>query len=398
MGHVDHGKSTFIGRFLYDTKNLTPDRIADIKEAGRQLGRKPEFAHVMDQFQIEREQSITIDTSQAFFRLDNQPFVFVDAPGHKEYLKNMITGATQAEHAILIVAADEGIREQTDKHVQILKLLGILDPAILISKMDLVGFDEAQFRDHESQIQTLLANRGLSPSVIIPICAYEGDNVVSRTNKMPWYAGPTVLEFLNTLTKISCKPKDTELRFPVQIVHEVNGDRLILGRVEEGVVKKGQRVVAFPSGRRLTIQKLLKFNQTFKTAGVGESIALVVKDPGTLKRGDILCANPEAAQPVIRFSAHTYWAVEQPLREGDELIMECRTQSAVCQVTRLSDELETSSLPQLSAGDIGNIEFVTKEKLLLDQGGPDRPLSRLVLRRGGQAVGCGVVSTIQRGS
>jgi len=392
VGHVDHGKSTFIGRFLFDTGNLTPDKIADLKETSQKLGQKIEFAHVMDQFREEREQSITIDTSQTFFKLKDQRYIIVDAPGHKEYLKNMITGATQAKNAFLLLDITEGIREQTDKHLQILKLLGLKKLVVLVNKLDKINYNQDKFKEIEEKIRHLLTQRNIDAEFVIPISAYEGDNVCQDSKKMDWYKGPTVLKYIMDIKSVSENGQDDEdLRFPVQLMHEVQDEWMALGRIESGQVTPGILVRAFPSGEEFKIKKVLKYEEKIKKASQGESVSLVIEGSPKMQRGTIICGGKNVPFKTGKIKSHVFWAAQSDLKLNDEVRAECRTQKALFKVESIRDELSNEKLDHLSSGDIGFIELSTKDPILLQSKGANDPFSRVVFHRDNEVAGCGII-------
>ena len=390
VGHVDHGKSTFIGRFLYDTKNLTKEKIDELRQGAAEAG-QIEFAHVMDQFQEEREQNITIDTAQIFFNLSGRPFVFIDAPGHKEYLKNMITGATQASNAILLLDVKEGIREQTRKHVQILQFLGITNLAVLINKMDLVSYDASSFNQLEHDIRELLKDCSLTRQSIIPISSLKGENVSSPSKEMPWYQGPSVRQFIEDLP-VTDRPQDVDesFQFPIQLIYKMDQEDYALGRVEGGRIKKGETVNVFPTQDSVQVKKISKYKENPKEAKKGESVALVLKPSLKLKRGCILYSG-EPTPPFEILKSQSFWASQHTLRVGDEIDVECRTQKASCIVKGIKDEFASSDLEQLENGDIGFLDLEMKSPIFMGRGGALDPFSRLVFHQKGTVVGCGIV-------
>ncbi len=392
VGHVDHGKSTFSGRLLYDTQNLSPDRLAEIKKASEEHGRRMEFAFVTDQFQEERENNITIDTTQTFFNINGRPFILVDAPGHKEYLKNMITGATQAQHGVIMLDVNEGIREQTDKHARILNLLGIHHVAVMVNKMDTVKFDEKIFQRLRNEIVDQMTQFGVAPTEVIPLSAYEGDNVSKRSARMPWYKGPTALEFIE-----SCRPPASSgpvsvLRLPVQAIFVHEGRKLLMGRVEQGTLTKGQTIAMFPSGTQAKVKDVLKFRESVTSASEGECVAVDLGQTN-FKRGDVVTAAPSPAAAGI-LSVHAFWASPEPLKTGDKILVECRTQSATFEVLSVSDEIDRlgEEIPSLATGEVGLIRIKSTSPMLVDAKPDGAPLSRLVFHRNGQVAGCGVVA------
>lgn len=395
VGHVDHGKSTLIGRLLFDTENLSPDRLADIRKASEEHGRRMEFAYVTDQFEEEREKNVTIDTSQTFLKIDGRPFVIVDAPGHKEYLKNMITGATQAQHGIIMLDVNEGIREQTEKHARILKLLGISHVAIFVNKMDMVEFSGEVFERRRADLESLMGEVGIAPSAIIPISAYNGDNVATHSPKMDWYAGPTALEFMETCASLDRESGSAPLRLPVQLVREHGGASVLLGRVEQGTIRKGQKVTIFPGGESATVAAILKYREDVSESGEGECVAVRLEGGAAPKRGDVLVEG-KAAAPVQTVSVHAFWASAEPLRPGEEVIVECRTQSAPFEVVSVADEVDSAGAPlaELAGGEVGQVLLRSRGPMLAESEPEGTPMSRLVFHRNGQVAGCGVVAHV----
>src|SRR6266700_4062238 len=229
VGHVDHGKSTLIGRLLHETGSLPEGKLDALKIVSARRGMPFEWSFLLDALQTERDQGITIDTSQIRFRTPSRDFVLIDAPGHAEFLRNMITGASQADAALLIVDAAEGVRDQTRRHGYLLHLLGVRQIAVVINKMDRVAFDEQRFRDIETEISTHLVNLGLTPIAVIPISARDGDGVARRTDSIAWYGGSTVVETLDSFSP--ARPADElALRLPVQAVYKFDDRRIIAGR------------------------------------------------------------------------------------------------------------------------------------------------------------------------
>ncbi len=241
VGHVDHGKSTLIGRLLYDTHSLAVDKIEEIEKASRDLGKETEFAYLLDHLEEERQQGITIDTTQAFFKTEKRQYVIIDAPGHVEFVKNMITGASQAEAAVLIIDAGEGVREQTRRHAYLLSMLGLNQVIVVLNKMDLVKFGEESFNEVKNKIDEFLNSINMRPVSYIPICAIKGDNIARKSPKMNWYSGLTFLETLDVLENRESS-ENKPLIFPVQDVYEIGDKRIVVGRIEAGVLEKGCRI------------------------------------------------------------------------------------------------------------------------------------------------------------
>ena len=255
VGHVDHGKSTLVGRLLHDTGSLPDGKLEAIQEVCRRRGVPFEWAFLMDALQAERDQGVTIDTSQIWFRTARRQYVIIDAPGHKEFLKNMITGAAAADAALLVIDADEGVKEQSRRHGYLLHLLGVRQVTVAINKMDLVGYDQSRFEAIKREYNTYLSEIGVTATHIIPVSAREGDTVASRSQAMAWYEGPTVLEALDYFQVVT-QPEGLPLRMPVQDVYRFDDRRIIAGRIESGILRTGDTVLFSPSNKTGKIRSI----------------------------------------------------------------------------------------------------------------------------------------------
>ncbi|HEY2732230.1 MAG TPA: GTP-binding protein, partial [Polyangia bacterium] len=264
VGHVDHGKSTVVGRLLADTGALPQGKLDAVRRECERTGKPFEYAFLLDALEDEQDQGITIDTARCFFKSSRRDYIIIDAPGHIEFLKNMISGAARAEAAVLVIDAKEGVRENSRRHGYILAMLGIQQVVVCVNKMDLVGYDRGHFEGIEKEYRAFLESIGaVRPRQFIPISAIEGENLASRGKRSPWYTGPTLLEVLDGLPKAPSKV-DQPLRMPVQAVYKFTkqGDdrRIIAGRIEAGRVKVGDKVVFSPSNKVSTIRSIEGFN------------------------------------------------------------------------------------------------------------------------------------------
>src|SRR5271165_243645 len=259
VGHVDHGKSTFVGRLFHDTGSLPEGKLEQLQKIAERRGVPFEWANLMDALQSERDQNITIDTAQIWFQTKKRQYVIIDAPGHKEFLKNMITGAANAEAALLLIDAHEGVQENSRRHGYLLNLLGIRQIAVLVNKMDLENFSEARFNQIETEYRAWLNSIGVEPKVFIPISAKHGDNIATRSSNMPWWRGQTVLEALDEF-KVSELPNNQPLRFPIQDVYRFDQRRILAGRVEAGSLKVGDKLVFSPTNKTSTVKTIERWN------------------------------------------------------------------------------------------------------------------------------------------
>src|SRR5690348_9206705 len=248
VGHVDHGKSTLVGRLLHETGSLPEGRLEMLKAVSARRGMPFEWSFLLDALQTERDQGITIDTTQIRFRTNSRDIVLIDAPGHAEFLRNMITGASQADGAVLIIDAREGVRDQTRRHGYLLHLLGVKQVAVVVNKMDRVEFSAARFQEISDEITAHLSSLGVTPTAVIPISARDGDGVAARTPRIAWYDGPTVVEALDTLTP--ARPLDQlPLRLPLQAIYKFDDRRILAGRIESGSLTSGDEIVIMPAGK-----------------------------------------------------------------------------------------------------------------------------------------------------
>lgn len=367
VGHVDHGKSTLIGRLLYDTNSLPPDKMDEVRRMSEESEDAPEFAFVMDHLEEERTNRVTIDTAQIFFKTAKRDYTIIDAPGHKQFLKNMITGSTQAEAAVLLIDAEEGLREQTHRHAFMLSLLGIKQVMVVINKMDLVDYSREHFEQLSEKIAARLRELDIDvePEMIIPISARLGDNVASRSDNLSWYEGMTLLEALDHLK--SSKTAETVLRFPVQDIYEIDGEKVLVGRVASGIIEAGQEVIFHPSGKSAVINQVKKFEENVEKAEAGESVGLVLKDNRALKavkRGEVACPvenSPHVSNTVV---ATVFWMSGQPLQKNETLDFKCATQQVSCKVKKISERINSSSL-DLIAEDAEELRETEVAKLAL---------------------------------
>lgn len=394
-GHVDHGKSTLVGRLFYDTGCLPPDRMEAIREASESVGKELEFAFVMDQLEEERERGITIDIAHTFFRTPKRRYVIIDAPGHKEFLKNMITGSSQAEAALLLVDITEGIKEQTRRHCYILGLLGFKQVAVLVNKMDAVGYSEQRFRAVTSEIEAVLSRLKITPTYILPLSARHGENVAGKSEKMSWFSGPTVLEALDSFHLVTAENKD--LRFPVQDVYGSNGQSVAVGRVEAGSLKKGQKVCVLPQNRTGIVKEIKKFMQDdMPEAGAGHCVGLCLQgDP--LQRGDVLVDNPTSTV-TDSFRATIFWLIDKDYELGIPLTFRCATQEARGVIERIYQRFDPASIEvleqdarRIKAAEIADVLIQLDKQVVVDAFAEIPEMGRFILEHAGHPVAGGII-------
>lgn len=396
VGHVDHGKSTVIGRLLYDTESLPPEKLKEIERISETLGREREFAFVMDSLEEERKRGITIDTTQTFFKTPQRHYVIIDAPGHKEFLKNMITGTSQAEAALLIVDAKEGVREQTRRHGYILGMLGLQQVVIVINKMDLIDYSQERFREVGAAAASLLEGFRIRPSYTIPISALTGANVAAPSKRLPWYTGPTVLEALDTFSEL--KIAERPLRFPIQDIYQIEGERIIVGRVEAGTVAQGDALTLLPSKEGVRVERIEQYLVDEVTeAGVGESIGIRLDNARDVRRGQIL-AGDLSSLITDRIRANIFWMERGGYQRGGALLFRCVTQEIPCTIEEIHKTFDPASLEvtqegaaQISEAEVAEVTISLSHEAVIDSFQEIPEMGRFVLEHGGVPAAGGII-------
>ena len=398
VGHVDHGKSTLIGRILHDTGSLAEGKIEQIEKACAAEGMKFEFAFLLDALLEEQEQNVTIDTTQIPFRTKRREYVIIDAPGHKEFLKNMITGASSADAAILVIAATEGVQEQSRRHAYLLGLLGIQQLIVVVNKMDLADYSEDRFRAIESTYRDFLTELGLKPLFVIPASAKLGENIAARSAKMNWFDGPTVLEALDqTETKQSAK--DLPLRFCVQDVYRFDERRIIAGRIETGTLKAGDPIVFSPANKTSIVQKIERWNSDSQEPAIsGDSIGVTLSEQIFVERGYVGSHQTETPIETNQFRADLFWIAKEPMRVGRPYDLRLASQEMKCQFASIDEVMDSSTLErkvekreQLERNQVGKLTIQTRAPLVLDNHDRIPSLGRFVILDFGQICGGGTI-------
>lgn len=374
-GSVDDGKSTLIGRLLHDTRQIYEDQLSslhnDSKRHGTQ-GEKLDLALLVDGLQAEREQGITIDVAYRYFSTEKRKFIIADTPGHEQYTRNMATGASTCDLAILLIDARKGVLDQTRRHSFISTLLGIKHLVVAINKMDLVGYEQERFEQIKQDYLDFAAQLPEDLDIrFVPMSALEGDNVASASQTMPWYSGPTLLDVLETV-ELKRVVDHQPMRFPVQYVNRPNLDfRGYAGTLASGSVQVGQRVKVLPSGVESTIARIVTFDGDLQEAGAGEAITLVLQDEIDISRGDLLVDASEALAAVQSASVDVVWMAEQPLQAGQSYDLKIAGKKTRGRVEKVLHQVEINSLKTrqvdaLPLNGIGRIEITFDEPMVLD--------------------------------
>jgi len=398
VGHVDHGKSTLIGRILHDTGSLPEGKIEEIKKACAAEGMEFEFAFLLDALLEEQKQNVTIDTTEIPFRTARRRYAIIDAPGHKEFLKNMITGASRADAAILVIGADEGVREQSRRHAYLLGMLGIRQVIVVVNKMDLINYSEKRFREIEQEYRKFLQELGLDARTFIPASAKEGENVARASMKMKWYCAAGVLEALDLLEPH--KPDvDLPLRFCVQDVYRFDGRRIIAGRIETGTLRVGDQLVFSPANKSSVVAAIERWNAPANGPAVAEdSIGITLTEQIFVERGYVASHQNETPIETNRFHADLFWIVREPLRAGHFYDLRLATQQVKCQIVSIEQVMDSSTLEsksdrreQLDRNDVGRVTIQTRAALVIDNHDRIPNLGRFVIIDDGQICGGGTI-------
>ncbi|HET9368299.1 MAG TPA: adenylyl-sulfate kinase [Candidatus Udaeobacter sp.] len=399
VGHVDHGKSTLIGRILHDTGSLPEGKIEEIKKACAAEGMGFEFAFLLDALLEEQKQNVTIDTTEIPFRTTRRRYAIIDAPGHKEFLKNMITGASRADAAILVISADEGVREQSRRHAYLLSMLGIKHVVVVVNKMDLVDYSEKRFREIEQEYRKFLRELGLDARTFIPASAKEGENVARASMKIKWYCAASVLEALDLLEPQQ-REVDLPLRFCVQDVYRFDRRRIIAGRIETGTLRVGDQLVFSPANKSSVVATIERWNaqENNGPAVAGDSIGITLGEQIFVERGHIASHENETPIEANRFHADLFWIVREPLRVGHLYGLRLATQDVKCEVVSIERVMDSSTLEtksdgreQLERNETGRLTIQTRAPLVIDNHDRIPNLGRFVIIDDGQICGGGTI-------
>jgi len=407
IGHVDSGKSTTVGRILYETGAISEQVLNKLKEEAAKVGKATfEFAFVMDELKEERERGVTIDISHREFETPKYYCTIIDAPGHRDFVKNMITGASQADAAVLMISVKDGIQPQTKEHAFLAKVLGISQITVNMNKMDAVNYSQAEFDKVKAEAEKLLKGIGYKTETIkfVPCSSYNGDNLTKKSDKMPWYTGPTLLEVVDTFV-IPSKPKDKPLRLPIQDVFTITGHGTVpVGRVETGIMKPGMAVIAMPSGAKGEIKKIEMHHQELTEAVPGDNVGFNLKgvEKKDLKRGDVL--GPANAPPTVAadFTAQVV-VLNHPtaIAVGYTPVFHIHTAQFAGRVVEILEKKDPKSgqampgKPEfIKTGDVAVLKIQPLKNVVIEKFSEYPPLGRFAIRDMGQTVAAGVVLSI----
>ncbi len=408
VGHVDHGKSTLIGRLLFDTQSVADGKVERLKAAAKAEGMEFEYAFLMDALLEEQAQNITMDTTRVPFRTARRAYTIIDAPGHKEFLKNMITGAASADAAVLIVDAKEGLREQTRRHGFLLSLLGLKQIVVAVNKMDLVEYDAAVFDRIRAELGEFLGRLGLAVPHFVPISAKHGEGLLRASGRMPWYRGPMLLEVLDQF-RAAPPVQGAPLRLTVQDVYRFDARRIVAGLVEAGSVSVGDPIEFHPGGKRSRVKSI----ETWPVSaggvaaagpvGAGRSVAVTLQDELFVERGQIGGPLDDTPAEARIFTARIFWLHAEPFRVGELVPLRLGTQQAEARLVAIHRTLDAVTLEsgggptnEVKRHEVAEIRLRVRRPIACDAGGRIPPLGRFVLMRGRRIAGGGVVDAVLR--
>jgi elongation factor 1-alpha len=404
IGHVDHGKSTTIGRLLYDSGALSEQEYRKLEQEAKAQGKATfAFAYVMDRLKEERKRGLTIDVAYKKFEGKKNQFTIIDAPGHKDFVKNMITGTSQADAAVLVIAAKEGIQPQTKEHAFLAQVMGIKQLVVAINKMDEVNYEQSKFEEVKSEVEKLLKAIGYKPEnvKIIPMSAWNGDNVVKKSDKMPWYTGPTLIEILDELEPPEA-PIDKPLRIPIQDVYNIKGVGTVpVGRVESGVLKPGDTVIIMPLGKTGEVKSIEMHHEKLDEAKPGDNIGFNIRGIGKedVDRGDVVghpndpptVASEFLAQIVILNHPTAISVNYTPVFHIHTAQVSCSIVEIQKKIDPRTGEVKEENPKYLKTGDAAIVKVKPLKPVVVEEYKKFPPLGRFAIRDMGQTVAAGMV-------
>ncbi|MCK6439380.1 MAG: adenylyl-sulfate kinase [Planctomycetes bacterium] len=395
VGHVDHGKSTVLGRLMYETGQVPQDRFEKVQKACKEQGKILEYAFLLDALEEEQAQGITIDVSHIFWKTPTREVVFVDAPGHKEFLKNMVSGASGVDAALLVIDARDGVCEQSRRHGFLLNFLGIPNVVVAINKMDLVGYKQQRFDELEREYSDFLKKLGLKPVRFIPVSGLMGGNIAAKSTDMPWYTGPSLASALVDLPEP--QRNESALRYVVQDVYKFDERRIIAGRIESGQVKVGDELVFLPSEKTAKVATIERWSApAATTASAGESVGLTFTDQIFIERGEIGAHGESAPKLSNILHAKVFWLGERPMAPGKNYGLKLGTQNVGVTLDKITSGLDTVTLErrplkEIERSQVGEVVLKLARPLAFDDFQRFQNTGRFVILDGDSVCGGGII-------
>lgn len=401
-GSVDDGKSTLIGRLLHDSKMIYEDQLAAVKSDSVKhgtTGEKIDLALLVDGLQAEREQGITIDVAYRYFSTSKRKFIIADTPGHEQYTRNMATGASTCDLAIILIDARHGVMTQTRRHSYIASLLGIRHLVVAINKMDLVNFDEARFNEIKNDYLAFAKNLGEREFFFVPISALDGDNVVNPSERSPWYKGFSLMQILE-FVEIAGDKNTEDFRFPVQYVNRPNLNfRGFCGTVASGIIRRGDEIKVLPSGKTSTVKDIVVYEGSLDEAFVGQAVTLTLTDEIDISRGDMLVKKEDKATITQSLQAHLVWMNEAPLQAGKQYLFKFASKVTVGSVSAIEYRIDVNTQERMQASemqlnDIAMVDVLLEQKVVVDPYSRNRSTGAFIMidRLTNATVAAGMVS------
>ncbi len=401
VGHVDHGKSTVVGRLLADAHGLPDGKLEAVREYCRRTAKPFEYAFLLDALKNEQEQGITIDTARCFFRSEKRNYIIIDAPGHIEFLKNMVTGASRAEAALMVIDATRGVEENTRRHGYFLSMLGIKQVSTLVNKMDLVDYNQRVYTDICDEFRQFLQKIDIHPSSFIPVSGMEGDNIATHSDRMPWYSGMTMLEQMDAFVPAQSL-EQMSFRMPVQGVYKFtesnDSRRIIAGTVESGIVKAGDNIVFYPSGKKTIVKSLEVFHaETPESFQAGNAAGFTMSEQIFVRRGEIACRQDEDPPQVgVRLKANVFWLGKKPLDRGRKYIFKCGTAKVEMELDQIERIVNASTLSAVQRqycekNEVCECILKLEQPVAFDLVGTIDATSRFVIVDGYEIAGGGII-------
>ncbi len=402
-GHIDHGKSTLIGRLLLDTKSLADDKLKELETIAKTFGQETQLAHLSDQLKEERERNITIETTQIFFKTRKRPYCLIDTPGHLEFIRNMLTGTSQAQAALLLIDIKEGIADQTRRHAYLLKLLAIPNVIVLVNKMDLVDYSQKHFNEIKDALKGLFSELNIAPLHIIPLSAKNSENISRASKKMTWFRGPCLINALDALIAAEDEQDKTHLRLAIQDIYTQNNEKILVGTIASGKLKQGQKIRILPHNTETKVKEIKIFNKRKNSAIAGESIGLLLTDDCPVSRGDIVSGIKTPAKKAKTFTGNIFWLSPKELLPGQNVTLQCSTQKFVCQITKIIEAVDPADLKIMASdakclqqNQAGVIEFTLLTGAVVEEYSGIPQLGRYTIENADELCGAGTVLSVVR--
>lgn len=399
VGHIDHGKSTLIGRLLYDTQSIEEDKVNDLRKNAVD-GNIMNFAFIADRFEEEQKQGITIDTTQLFFETSKRRYVIIDAPGHVEFIVNMITGAAQADVAVLIIDVTEGIKEQTKRHAYILSMLGVKRIIVAVNKMDLINYDEKKYIAISKEICNFLNKINYIEVNCVPVSAINGDNIAEHSNEMKWYKEKSFVEIIDNIN-MGNNEENQQVVIPIQDIYNIKSKnkRIYVGRIECGNISVGQKIDILPYGKHTFINTIEKYGEEKVQAENGECIGITIEELLFVERGNILYSGENTLDVNSHFRACILLLGENTIKLGERLIFQNLTQEEGCTISRIfrkinSDTLDSinNCLHEINMLEVAEVEIKTQKDVVTSSVNNIQALGRFVLTNNNVIVAIGIIA------